>query len=120
MTTKRKSKATGELKGKARMRAELVEAAQGLGKIGLMDRETVDKITVRMLGPDALPGAVELTAKEIMAIREDAGMSQAVFARLLSVSTGTLSKWERGEIAPRGPARRLLQIIKIKGVEAVL
>jgi putative transcriptional regulator len=120
VTTKRKSNATGALKGKERLRAELVEAAQGLGEVGLMDPETVDKITVRMLGPDELPAAVNLTAKEIMAIREDAGMSQTVFARLLSVSTGTLSKWERGEIAPRGPARRLLLLIKIKGVDAVL
>ena len=46
-------------------------------------------------------------------------MSQAVFARLRDVSTGTLSKWQRGEIKPRGPAGRLLQIIKVKGVVVV-
>ena len=44
-------------------------------------------------------------------------MSQAVFARLLDVSTGTLSKWERGQLKPRGPARRLLHIIKRKGID---
>jgi putative transcriptional regulator len=60
-----------------------------------------------------------MTGKEIAALREAANMSQAVFAQVLAVSKGTLSKWERGEIAPRDPARRLLQVIKAQGVEAV-
>jgi hypothetical protein len=47
-------------------------------------------------------------------------VSQVVFARLLDVSTGTLSKWERGRLKPRGPAGRLLHIIKNKGIAAVL
>jgi putative transcriptional regulator len=47
-------------------------------------------------------------------------MSQAKFARLLDVSTGTLSKWERGQLKPRGPAGRLLRLIERKGVEGVL
>src|SRR5262245_6421052 len=58
--------------------------------------------------------------REIVVMREGARMSQAVLARLLDVSTGTLSKWERGQLRPRGPAGRLLRIIKRKGIEAVL
>ena len=119
MTKIPKGKGSTESKGQTRMRAEIVESARDLGTVGLMDPKTVEKITVRMLGPDALPGAVAVSSKQIIAIREQAQMSQAVFARLLSVSTGTLSKWERGEIKPRGPARRLLQIIKARGVGVV-
>lgn len=120
MTKKPKATKRPVLRGKARLRSEIVEAARDLGAAGLMDRKDVEKITVRMLGPDALPDAAALSAKEITSIREEAGMSQAVFSRLLAVSTGTVSKWERGELSPRGPARRLLLIIKAKGVEAVI
>ena len=108
-----------ELTGKARLRAELVELTQDMHAAGLVNDEELAKTTLRMLGPDALPRASPMTGKQIVSIREQANMSQAVFARLLDVTTGTLSKWERGEIAPRGPARRLLQIIKAKGVDAV-
>ena len=31
-----------------------------------------------------------------------------------------LSKWERGEITPRGPARRPLLMIKAHGADALL
>lgn len=108
------------LTGKARMRAELVELTQDMHAAGIVSADDVRKTTLKMLGPDALPGAARLSGKDIVSIREQAHMSQAVFARLLAVSTGTLSKWERDEIAPRGPARRLLQIIKAKGVAAVI
>ena len=85
-----------------------------------MPRDDGNKITMRMLGPDGLPGASEVTAKDIVAIRERERMSQAVFARLLDVTTGTLLKWERGEIAPRGPTPRLLLVIKAQGADALL
>jgi putative transcriptional regulator len=47
-------------------------------------------------------------------------MSQAVFARLLNVTTGYVSQLERGVRRPTGPALALLNVIKRKGVEAVL
>ncbi len=120
MTTKRKTKKPGELKGKARLRSEIVELTRDMHAVGLLGDDDVTKTTLKMLGPDALPGAAPLTGKDIVSIREQARMSQAVFARVIDVSIGTLSKWERDEIKPRGPARRLLQIIKAKGVAAVL
>lgn len=120
MTARRKARSKTALKGKARLRAEIVESAEDLVATGLMTRQDADKITMRMLGPDALPGSGPVTPKEIVAIRERERMSQAVFARLLDVTTGTLSKWERGEITPRGPARRLLLMIKAHGADALL
>ena len=120
MTSKASVKSKTPLKGKARVRSEISEIAQDLAKGGLMPRDEANKITLRMLGPDGLPGTSVMTAKDIVAIRERERMSQAVFARLLDVTTGTLSKWERGEIAPRGPARRLLLVIKAQGADALL
>lgn len=116
---KRKGKGKDELTGKARLRAELVEMTAGMHGAGLVSADELAKTTLRMLGPDALPRAKVLEPHEIVAIRERARMSQAVFARVLDVTVSTLTKWERGEIKPRGPARRLLQIIRVKGVEAV-
>ena len=120
MTSKASVKSKTPLKGKARVRSEISEIAQDLAMGGLMPRDEANKITLRMLGPDGLPGTSVMTAKDIVAIRERERMSQAVFARLLDVTTGTLSKWERGEIAPRGPARRLLLVIKAQGADALL
>jgi putative transcriptional regulator len=108
------------LTGKARMRAELVELTADMHAAGIVSADAVRKTTLKMLGPDALPDAARLSGKDIVSIRKQSHLSQSVFARLLAVSTGTLSKWERDEIAPRGPARRLLQIIKAKGVAAVI
>ncbi len=115
-----KSKTKRPLKGKARLRAEIVELTEDMHAVGLVSADEVRKTTLKMLGPDALPEAARFSGKDIVSIREQARMSQAVFARVLDVSIGTLSKWERDEIAPRGPARRLLQIIRAKGVAAVM
>ena len=120
MATKRDKRRGAGPEGKARIRREISEIAQDFAEAGLMPRTDADKITLRMLGPDGLPGAGKMSPKEIVAIRERERMSQAVFARLLDVTTGTLSKWERGQVAPGGPARRLLMVIKAQGSEALL
>jgi putative transcriptional regulator len=91
-----------------------------LHRLGGLSDEQHAKITMRRAALDKIDRASPIGPGEIVAIREAAHMSQAVFARLLDVSTGTLSKWERGELKPRGPANRLLQVIRIKGVAAIL
>ena len=91
-----------------------------LHRLGALSDEEHQKITMRDMAISKLERSPPPTKEEIIAIREKVRMSQAVFARLLDVSTGTLSKWERGELNPRGPAARLLQIIKTKGLAGVL
>ena len=49
--------------------------------------------------------------KEIRGIRRKAGMTQAVFASYMGVSTKTVEAWERGKTHPTGPACRLLNIL---------
>ena len=45
---------TDEATGKARLRSEIVEAMQGLNKIGVAGDDELRKTTMRMLGCDAV------------------------------------------------------------------
>jgi putative transcriptional regulator len=57
--------------------------------------------------PDDPP---EIDARTLSALRARAGMSQAVFAKMLSVSRKTLQSWEHGAREPSEASRRLLQL----------
>jgi putative transcriptional regulator len=91
------------------------EALLELAQDGLLSPELSDKITMRVLGKTAA-----LAPDEIRALREQANMSQAVFAQVLNVTTGYISQIERGAKRPTGPALALLRVIKRKGIQAVL
>ena len=52
--------------------------------------------------------------------RERANLSQAVFARYLNLTVGYVSQLERGTKQPKGPALALLNVIRRKGLEAIL
>jgi putative transcriptional regulator len=52
----------------------------------------------------------EIDAKTLVALREQAKMSQGVFAKMLFVSPKTVQSWEQGTRAPSKAARRLIQI----------
>jgi putative transcriptional regulator len=98
----------------------LLETAEGMRKAGLLDRSTYDKITLRHLGPKDTPKVAPITAEQIRAMRERAKMSQAVFARYLNLTVGYVSQLERGAKQPTGAALALLNVIKRKGIEAIL
>jgi putative transcriptional regulator len=57
--------------------------------------------------PDEPP---EIDAPTLVAIRDQSRMSQAIFARLLNVSSKTVQSWEQGLRTPSHAARRLIQI----------
>jgi putative transcriptional regulator len=61
-----------------------------------------------------------ISGPEIRKLREDAHLSQAVFARYLNLTVGYVSQLERGAKRPSGPALVLLNIIRRKGIEAIL
>lgn len=52
------------------------------------------------------------TAAEIKKIRNDTGLSQALFAKYMGVSVKTVEAWEAGRNQPEGAARRLLAITR--------
>jgi putative transcriptional regulator len=102
------------------MAEALLETAEDLHSIGIMDDATYEKITLRHLGPKALSVAQPITGDEIRTLREKANLSQAAFARFLNLTTGYVSQLERGVKKPSGPALTLLNVIRRKGLEAIL
>jgi len=103
-----------------RLTEELLETAQNMRASGLMSKAAHDKITMRHLGEELRDSTVELTGKEIRAMREKAHLSQAVFAHHLKLTVGYVSQLERGVKRPTGPALVLLDVIRRKGIEAIL
>jgi putative transcriptional regulator len=63
---------------------------------------------------------LELGPEQIRKLREQAHVSQAVFAAILNTSVSTVQKWETGENRPSGPSLKLLNLVYRKGIEAVL
>jgi putative transcriptional regulator len=94
--------------------AALHEAAGDLYKAGGMD-----KLTMRQFDRLCLTQVEEMSAREIQALREKAGVSQGIFARVLNVRPSWISQWERGEGALGAIAEAGLAI-KAKGFEAVV
>ena len=98
----------------------LVETADDLRRLGVMDKETHRKITVRHLGALALSTAEPLTGEEIRRLREREHLSQAALARFLNLTVGYVSQLERGTKQPKGPALTLLHVIRRKGIQGLL
>jgi DNA-binding transcriptional regulator YiaG len=53
----------------------------------------------------------ELKPPDVKAVREQLGLSQSEFARLMRVSVKTLQNWEQHRRHPTGPAAALLKIV---------
>ena len=94
--------------------AAIHEAAEGLHKAGMIDTQTMREFDRECLTP-----IVKLSPESIRKIRTKAALSQSVFAAHLNVTTGVVSKWERGEKTPRGPAAKLLSLAAKHGVAAI-
>jgi putative transcriptional regulator len=83
-----------------RLKAGLTEAVQfARGELTLR--------TVQV--PDPPP---QLAARDVISFRAKIGMSQAVFARALNVSTKTVQSWEQGDRKPSHAALRMLQVFR--------
>jgi putative transcriptional regulator len=68
---------------------------------------TLKTTTLEM--PDPPP---EVQADELARLRNENGMSQAVFAQVLNVSTKTVQSWEQGARKPSQAALRLIQVFR--------
>lgn len=53
----------------------------------------------------------EYSCAEIKDIRNNAGMTQTVFANFMGVSKKTVEAWECGRTHPTGPAFRLMNLL---------
>ncbi len=103
-----------------RFAQEMTEALEGMRRVGAMsDRDY--KVTLRDLHrapPEET--VIPLTGPDIRGMRERAKLSQAVFARYLNLSVDHVSKLERGAKHPTGPALVLLNVIRRRGIGAIL
>src|SRR5215467_14533140 len=94
--------------------ASIHETMQALHKVG-----AIDKQTMRGFDQACLTEVQPLTPKQIKAIREREHVSQTVFGNYLNVTPNLISKWERGEKRPSGPALKLLSLVERHGIAAV-
>ena len=99
--------------------SDILDMAQDMGQ-ALHRAGAMDDITLKMLDELCLPKTPNLSATEVRAIRKSTRMSQPVFAAVLNVGAHTVAQWEQGNRSPSGPSLRLLDLIRRKGVEAIL
>jgi putative transcriptional regulator len=82
---------------------------------GVLDVSTMRKFDAMCLTP-----VHPMNSEDIRRIRDEAGVSQAVLARVLNVTTSAVGQWERGEKKPQGATLKLLTLLQEKGLGAVL
>ena len=93
--------------------------------------ETARRVAILLLAPGrgqaSFPGSVptgaggvqRLSTDEIKRIREQAHVSQPVFARYLNTSESTVQKWEAGTKRPSGMALKLLAVVEKHGLKVL-
>jgi putative transcriptional regulator len=103
-----------------RLTEALLETANDMRRVGVLSAAAHEKITLRHLGEAAGTPPDPISGREIRALRERSNLSQAVFARRLNVTVGYVSQLERGVKRVSGPALVLLDVIRRKGIDAIL
>jgi putative transcriptional regulator len=81
-------------------------------KTGLSEgiRHAKGELTLRTVRVPERPPQISMS--EVTRLREKIGMSQAVFAGVLNVSTKTVQSWEQGQRQPSQSALRMLQLLR--------
>ncbi|AOM39602.1 MULTISPECIES: NadS family protein [Xenorhabdus] len=74
--------------------------------------ESMTQMNEIMNGERAASRETTIEAVKVKNIRQTTGLSQAGFAKLISVNVGTLRNWEQGRREPTGPAKALLKAIE--------
>jgi len=85
----------------------------------LRNVDALDKATMRDIEAFCLTKVEALSGKDIQALRQREGISQAVLARHLNVGTKLVSDWERGAKRPSGPSLKLLALVRTKGLDTI-
>jgi putative transcriptional regulator len=90
---------------KRKLLDELIEG------VGAMRQQREGKITLQSHEVEELP-PLSVDAETIRETREQMGVSRAVFARRLRVSTRTLENWEQGRARPNAQAAALILMVR--------
>ena len=62
-------------------------------------------------GKQAASRRITLVTPHVREVREQTGLTQVEFARVMRVSVKTLQNWEQDRRAPTGPASALIKIV---------
>jgi len=94
--------------------ASIHEIANGLYKVGMIDKKTMRRFDESCLTP-----IHEFSADEIRKLREREEVSQTVFARYLNVTKDSVTQWERGSKHPAGTSLKLLSLVEKNGLHSI-
>jgi len=100
------------------MREALREMGDDMLSVGIIDAAAHAKITLRDVSDT--PNVEDITPIQIKALRERFHLSQGALGYYINVTSGYVSQMERGVRQPTGPALVLLNVIRRKGLEAIL
>ncbi len=79
----------------------------------------LEKATMRDIEAFSMTDVKKMNGKDIQALRVREGVSQAILARHINVSTKLVSDWERDIKHPSGPSLKLLSLVQTKGLDAI-
>jgi DNA-binding transcriptional regulator YiaG len=96
--------------GKRRLGERLVAEFSELRDVLRAKIPVQSRYTVRTVELDLKPRNYD--AKAVRRVRLSLGVSQAIFAELLDVSSDLVSSWEQGIRTPSGPACRLMDLME--------
>ncbi len=85
--------------------AELAEGFDALAD------ERADKKTLRTHDVELLP-VPQVSAEELVALRERLHLSRALFARYLRTNPRTLENWEQGRAKPNAQAALIIRLVE--------
>ena len=92
--------------------AALHDTATDLHKAGFMDLKALRQYDALCLDDEVFE------AKDIVKLRSQLQISQGVLAAFVNTTTSSVAQWEAGDKRPGGPARRVLGLLKRKGLRA--
>ena len=101
-----------------KFKSDAFEAIHGVAR-GLHRVGAIDKATMREFDQSCLAVPPEISAADIKRIREQAHVSQPVFARYLNTSESTVQKWEAGTKRPSGMALKLPAVVEKHGLKVL-
>lgn len=107
-------------KKSSRLTKAILETAKDMFDSEILNEDAYQKITMRHLDKEKCLQIEPITSEEIRALREQAHLSQAVFANYLNLTVGYISQLERGIKQPKGAALVLLNVIRRKGFEVII
>ncbi len=107
-------------KKSTRLSDAILETAKDMFDSNIISEKEYEKITIRHLKKSKIPEIEPISSAEIKALREDAHLSQAAFARYLNLTVGYISQLESGMKKPSSAVLTLLNIIRRKGFDIIL